>query len=152
SNLARFISDKADVFIVGSISTTSQMGLYNVASELSSMLPRELTASVGRVLLPSLSKLKHANQDFLGGFLQVVESVAVICIPIGVGLWAVSDDLVYIVLGPRWEGTEPLIRILAAYGTLVSLVGIMLGHVLIVTGHERRQTIALWIRSGLLLL
>src|SRR5205814_1645659 len=119
SNLARFISNKADVFIVGSIGTPGEMGVYNVAGELSSMPSRELTSSVGRALFPALAKLKHASQDFLAAFLQVMESVAVLCVPIGVGLWVVADDLVHVVLGARWEGAEQLMHILAIYGTLM---------------------------------
>ena len=152
SNLARFVTNKADVFIVGSIGTPGQMGVYNVAADLSSMPSRELTTSVGRALLPALAKLKHASQDFLAAFLQVMGSVAVLCIPIGVGLWSVADDVVHVILGANWQGTEQLMRILAVYGTLMSLIDVLIGHVLIVTGHERRQTFVLWVRSILLVL
>ena len=150
SNLARFITNKADVFIVGSVSTSAEMGLYNVASELSSMPSRELTSSVGRALLPGLARLKHASENFLAAFLQAMESVSVLCIPIGFGLWVVADDLIHVVLGSRWEGAQTLMRILALYGTLMSLIDVLIGHVLIVTGHERRQTIVLWVRAVLL--
>lgn len=152
SNLARFVTNKGDVFIVGSIGTPGEMGVYNVAAELSSMPSRELTTSVGRALFPALAKLKQASQDFLAAFFQVMESVAVLCVPIGIGLWVVADDVVHVVLGAKWAGAEQLIRILALYGTLMSLIDVLIGHVLIVTGHERRQMIVLWIRAALLVL
>ena len=150
SNLARFLSNKADMFLVGRIGTSAQMGVYNVASELSSMPSRELTVSVGRALFPTLANVKSTTGDFLAIFLQVIGSVAALCLPIGLGIWAVADDLVRVVLGEQWHDAGRLMGFLAIYGTLASLIDIMIGHVLIVTGHERRQTMALWIRVVLL--
>jgi O-antigen/teichoic acid export membrane protein len=150
ANVARFLTNKADVFLVGSIGTSAQMGFYNVASELSSMPSRELTQSVGRALFPSLAKLKNDRADVLKTFLRVIGSVAALCIPIGCGLWVVADDFVRVVLGEQWEAASRLISYLAIYGTFTSLVDIMIGHVLIVSGHERRQALVLWVRCFLL--
>lgn len=146
SNIARFGYNKLDVFVVGSIGTASQMGLYNVAAELSSMAPRELTSSVGRALYPSLAQEHRNHGSFAPTFLSVVEWVAALCIPIGVGLWVVAPDAVRTILGARWEAATPLMRFLAIYGMTSSLVDLMLGQVLLVTGHERRQTAFFWVR------
>ena len=150
TNIARFLSSRADTFIVGSIATSEKMGLYNVASELSSMPSRELTVSVGRAMFPSLAKLPANSGEFLVTFFQVIGLVSLICLPIGFGIWAVADDLVLVILGAKWTGASKLIVYLAFYGTLVSLIEILIGHILIVTGHEQRQMVAMWIR-GLLL-
>jgi lipopolysaccharide exporter len=153
SNVAHFINSKADVFFVGSIGTATTMGTYNVASEMSSIPAKEITLSVGRAMFPSLSKLKHTGGDIAllqASFLDVVGSVALLCIPMGLGLWAVADDFVHVVLGERWAAVTDLIGLLAIHGTLESLIGIMIGHILLVTGHEHRQSVALWIRCLLL--
>jgi len=150
SNTARFFANKFDVFIVGRIASSAQMGIYTVTVELSSMPQRELTVSVGRALFPVLAKLKNAGEEMLAVFLEVIGSVAAICLPIGIGLWVVSEDVVRVILGSGWEGAGRLMGILALYGTLTSLIEIMIGHVLIVTHHEQRQTIALWARALLL--
>jgi O-antigen/teichoic acid export membrane protein len=153
SNVARFINSKADVFLVGTVGTASEMGTYNVAAEMSAIPPKEITVSVGRAMFPTLSRLKHAGGDvgdLQASFLAIVGSVAVLCIPMGLGLWIVADDFVHVVLGERWAATTALIGYLAIYGTLESLINIMLGHIMIVTGHEHRQSAAWWIRCVLL--
>ena len=150
SNMAAFLANKLDTFIVGRIASSAQMGTYTVAMELSSMPQRELTVSVGRALFPVLARLKNAGEEMLAVFLEVIGSVVAVCLPAGVGLWVVSEDLAKVVLGDQWVGTGRLIGILAVYGTLTSLLDIMLGHVLIVTHHERRQTAAYWVRAVLL--
>jgi len=152
SNVARFISSKADVFIIGSVTNASQMGIYNVASEASSIPPKEITVSVGRAMFPSLSRIKNDGASMLdlkGTFLRIIASVALLCLPMGFGMWAIASDFVRVVLGERWMEATGLIGYLAIYGMLESLVNIMLGHVMIVTGHERRQAIAWWIRAAL---
>lgn len=150
ANVARFGYNKSDVFIVGSTGTSTQMGLYNVAADLSSMVPRELTSAVGRALYPSLAQQRRGEGDFVATFLQVVAWIAIACLPVGLGLWVVADDAVRTILGERWKDTVSLMRYLAIYGMLASLIDIMLGHVLLVTGHERRQTMFFWVRLTVL--
>jgi lipopolysaccharide exporter len=150
ANIARFGYNKSDVFIVGSVGTSTQMGLYNVAAELSSMAPRELTSSVGRALYPSLAQQRRGQGDFTATFMRVVGWIAAACLPIGLGMWIVADDAVRTILGERWQGAITLMRYLAIYGMLTSLIDIMLGHVLMVTGHERRQTFFFWMRLATL--
>ena len=152
ANVARFGYNKADVFIVGSTGSSTQMGLYNMAAELSSMAPRELTSSVGRALYPSLAQQRRGEGDFASTFVRVVGWIAAACLPIGLGLWVVAADAVGAILGERWHGAVALMRYLAIYGMLSSLIDIMLGHVLMVTGHERRQTLFFWVRLAVLVI
>ena len=146
ANIARFSYNKTDVFLVGSVANATQMGLYNVAAELSAMPARELTSSVGRALFPSLAHHRREREDVVTPFLHVIASVGALCLPIGLGLWAVADDAVRVILGSRWHEAGALMRYLAIHGTLTSMIDIMLGHVLIVSGHERRQTMVFWVR------
>jgi PST family polysaccharide transporter len=133
--------------------TAAEMGTYNVAAEMSAIPPTEITVSVGRAMFPSLARLKHAGGDVNAlqtSFLQIIGSVAMLCVPMGLGLWIVAEDFVHVVLGARWVAATDLIGFLAIYGTLESLINIMLGHIMIVTGHEHRQAAAWWIRCVLL--
>ena len=153
ANVARFITNKADVFLVGSTGTPTQMGLYNVAADLSSIPATEITSSVGRAMFPSLARFKRDGADRLAlnaTFLRIIGSVVAMCLPLGLGMWVVADDFVRVVFGERWAGAAELMAILGVYGTLTALVNISIGHVLIVTGHEYRQAVALWIRCTLL--
>jgi O-antigen/teichoic acid export membrane protein len=145
-NVALLINNKADSFLVGSVGTAAQMGSYSVASELSSMPSRELTQSVGRAMFPSLAKVGNERSRLIETFLRVIGSVAALCVPMGIGLWIVAHDAVRVVLGAQWETASELFGYLAIYGMLTSMVDIMVGHVLIVSGHERRQAMLQWAR------
>lgn len=150
-NAARFLGNKADAFVVGRISDATQMGIYNVASELSSLPSRELTVSIGRALFPTLAKVKADLVTMRETFMGVLAAVTALCVPMGAGTWAVAEDLVWVVLGPKWESAGRLVGWLALYGVVLALFNIMSSHVLILTGHERRQTAVVWARVALLL-
>ncbi|MGH6689328.1 MAG: lipopolysaccharide biosynthesis protein [Gammaproteobacteria bacterium] len=150
-NAARFLGNRADAFVVGRIADATQMGIYNVAYELSSLPSRELTVSVGRALFPTLAKVRADLVTMRRAFMDVLASVTALCVPMGAGIWAVTDDLVLVILGPRWQSASALMGWLALYGTVTALFNIMNGHVLLVTGHERRQTAVVWARVALLL-
>lgn len=152
SNLAMFLSNKADTFIVGGFGDAAHMGIYNVAGEFSSMPCRELTISVGRAMFPTLAKVQNDITEFQAMFFRVLGSVIVIAVPMGLGIWVVAPDLVAVVLGPKWEAAASLMRYLAIYGMISSLLDIMLGPVLIPMHQERWMTIALWTRAILLVI
>src|SRR5690606_26523697 len=52
SNIASYLSNRADVFIVGYIANTAQLGIYNVASELSRMATAEVVIPMSRAIYP----------------------------------------------------------------------------------------------------
>ncbi len=150
-NIGEFLNGKADVLVVGGIASTSQMGGYNVASELSALVTQEVVATAGRGLYPNYAKLAHEPRRLLVAFGHVLGAVAAVCLPLGFGLWAVADDFVALLLGSQWVSTVPLLQWLTLYGMLSSLVALLSGHILIVTGHERWSAVLMWLRVGLLI-
>jgi O-antigen/teichoic acid export membrane protein len=75
----------------------------------------------------------------------MLRAVALVCIPIGIGLSLVSDDLVLALLGSQWVGHAHLLPWLAGYATTTAMGSVLTGHILIVTGNERRALISTWI-------
>ena len=150
TGMARVIGGKTTAFIVASIGGASRMGEYAFAGQLSSIGPSELTMSVGRAMFPTLARLRNAREKLIRGFLKILGTVAMLCLPMGFGVWVVADDLVPVLLGPKWDATRDLMKYLAISGTTASLVNIMIGHVMIITGHHHRQTLAQWIRCGVI--
>lgn len=150
-NIGEFLNAKADVMVVGGIANTSQMGGYHVASELSALVTQEVVATAGRGLYPNYAKLAGERERLKTAYGHVLNSMAILCFPLGLGLWAVAEDFVAVVLGRQWAYAVPLLEWLALYGMLSSLVAMFGGHILIVTGHERVSAWLMWLRVGLLI-
>jgi lipopolysaccharide exporter len=120
-NLLNFLHHRSVDFIIGKISGTRVLGLYNIAYEISNLATTEMVAPITRATFPGYVKLAGNMPALRAEFLNVSSMIALIAVPIGVGIAATSDLIVGLVLGPQWVDASPLIAILAFYGVIQSL-------------------------------
>jgi O-antigen/teichoic acid export membrane protein len=115
-NLTGFLKDRAPDFIVGKLAGAHALGMWSVANELSSMVGTELIAPMNRAALPTYSRFAEDRAALAGAYLSALGLVAVLVMPLVVGLAAVAPLVVAVLLGPQWHDTGPLIALLAFYG------------------------------------
>ncbi len=143
-SIGRFLVGKVDFLVVGRLSTTALAGSYQVVADLAAMTTREITAPVGRALFPSYAKLLDQPEELSAAVLRVFGSIAMICVPLGLGLSVVADDFVPVLLGDQWIDGVPLLQWLAVLSVAGALNRNMSGSILVVTGHERLSMYAVW--------
>lgn len=148
--VSTYLTNKLDVVVVGRIGGTAMLGAYNVASELSSLATREIVTPLARALYPNFARIADDPVKLVEVFRHVLSTVAMVCTPIGFGLWVVADDFVLTLLGPHWRSVVPLLQWLSIYGVLLSLIQVMNGHILIVTGNELLAAVLGWVRLAIL--
>ena len=149
SNLASYVTKRVDTLVVGRIASTAQLGLYNLGSQLSTMVTAEVTIPLARALFPSLSAIRTDPKRLAEAYLYTLSVAAVACIALGVGLSLVANDFVAVVLGEKWRGAIPLIRLLAFYGVAEGLQVALVGQIFIIAGRERLGMIVLGGRAVL---
>ena len=149
SNLASYVNQRVDTLVVGHIAPTAQLGLYNLASQLSTMVTAEVTIPFARALFPSLSTVRDDPKRLAEAYLYTLSVAAMACIALGVGLSVVADDFVAVVLGEKWREAIPLIRLLAFYGIAEGLQVALVGQIFIIAGRERLGMILLCGRACL---
>lgn len=137
ANFANFLNQKTDVFVVGYIANTAQLGTYNVASELSRMATAEIVIPMARAIYPNYAKLKDNLAELTEAFLIVLRTVGIVSFGFGFGIAAVANDVVHVVLGSQWEFAVPLITWLGIFGTFSAIQSTVAGHILIVLKRER---------------
>jgi PST family polysaccharide transporter len=76
---------------------------------------------VGSVLFPSLSEIRGEPARTRSLFLRALDAVALVSFPLNLGLVAVMDLAVPVVLGAAWTPMVPLARIFCAVGLVQSL-------------------------------
>ncbi len=145
-NIGKFINNKLDVIVIGGMSNTSYLGTYNISSELSAMATKEVVVPIGRGLFPNFSKLSEQPKKLQEAFLYSLSVIAILCFPLGIGLWVVTEDFVLVVLGYQWLKAIPLIKWLVIYGTLSSLIDVMNGSIMLVIHRERLSAFIMWLR------
>jgi O-antigen/teichoic acid export membrane protein len=100
---------------------TAEVGLYFLAASLG-FLPSEIaTKVVGRVAFPVYSRLQHEAGRARLAFGSIFAGTALVVVPASALLAVLAPRLVGHLLGARWEGSVPLIQILA----LVNIVGLL---------------------------
>jgi O-antigen/teichoic acid export membrane protein len=96
------------------------LGLYFIATQLA-YLPNEFARElVGGVAFPLFARLQRDVSQATRAFRALFSGMAVILYPICALLIVVTPVLTHDILGPKWEGTEDVIRIL----TLIVMVGV----------------------------
>ncbi|HKY60803.1 MAG TPA: oligosaccharide flippase family protein [Gemmatimonadota bacterium] len=126
------------------------LGLYFLATRLA-FLPAEVSGQVaGAIAFPLYARLQTNLTGAVRAFRSMLRGMAVILIPASL-LLAVLADSLQNVLGPRWEGTELLIAILACTN-VVGLLGEAVIPVLKGTGHPQKQAWLQFVLSSLLIL
>jgi O-antigen/teichoic acid export membrane protein len=149
-NIAKFLRERFPVLVVGRTGDTGLLGTFNVAVELAGMATQEITFPLGRALFPSFATLTHDRKQLIEAFLHVLAAVTMLTIPLSLGLAIIAEEFVHVVLGPQWTAAVPFLRWMAIYGLIHAWTITLTGHVLMVSGYERRSTLAAWLNLAIM--
>ncbi len=99
--------------ILGAYFSPTIIGLYAVASDVSRISVGEVVAPIGRAILPGLSKIQNDSDWVARTFPKVINITATIAFALGLGVSAIADDFVNILLGEKFRDAIPLLELLA---------------------------------------
>lgn len=98
------------------------LGLYFLAAQMA-FLPSEIASEmVGAVAFPLYARIQSNLQQAARAFHAIFTSLMALLYPFCALIIVLSPVLVQEILGSKWEGTVPLIRILAL-ATMIGLLG-----------------------------
>lgn len=112
-NLAMTISQRIDHFIISRVQGLTSVGLYSNAQMLAALPTVELVMPISRALFPGFSSLLHDPGKLRDTYLQALNGLLLLALPMAVGLIFVADAAVRLLLGPQWLATVPLVQGLA---------------------------------------
>ncbi|MFO7652757.1 MAG: lipopolysaccharide biosynthesis protein [Candidatus Krumholzibacteriia bacterium] len=99
-----------------------ELGLYFLAARLAHLPLEVSTEVVGAVAFPLYASLQEDLRQAERAFRSLLAGMAALLVPVCAVLIALAPSLVENVLGDRWLGTAPLIRLLALT-TVIGLLG-----------------------------
>jgi teichuronic acid exporter len=102
-----------DIIIVGAFLGARPLGLYSMAMTLARMPVEKISAVISPVLFPVFSRSQVSRTELHRQYGQTLAGLALVGFPAGLGMAAVSGDVVPIVLGSQWIPIIPLVSILA---------------------------------------
>lgn len=132
-----FLAWNAEKLLLGRVWGADALGLYGRAFQLVTLPVEQLNTAVTGVALPALSWLQHdakrLARSFLRGFSLLISST----IPITITCALFAEEIVRIVLGPKWMEATPIFRLLAPVA-LVFAVANPLSWLVMSTGRMGR--------------
>ena len=110
--------------IIGRMYSTTQLGYYTKAYQISEMAIFSIVTPVTKVSYPVLSKLREDNESFKAGFKKIIKNASFLTLPVMVGLAAVAEPLIQVLFGDNWVPMVPYFQILCLCGWLTPHVAL----------------------------
>lgn len=124
----------ADYLIVGKLLGRADLAYYQQAFRVTDLLIINIAFVVGKVLFPSYAKINNDNDKLRQGFLATIRYVALVTLPLSIGIAAVAPLFVSQVFGPKWLAMIPAVQLLALRAG-ISTLSFNSGHMLRAIGR-----------------
>jgi len=113
NSLLAYLAYNAEKILIGRYWGTDAIGIYGRAYQLINMPTDNLNSTVGEVAFSALSRLQGDLTRLKSYFLKGYSLVLGLTLPITIACALFPDDLIFVVLGPKWNEAVPIFRLLA---------------------------------------
>jgi PST family polysaccharide transporter len=113
NGLVVYVAYNMEKVLLGRFWGAEAIGLYGRAYQLISIPTDNLNSSVGEVAFAALSRVQGDPSRFKNYFLKGYSLVLAMTIPITIMSAFFADDLILVLLGPKWSSAVPIFRLLA---------------------------------------
>jgi O-antigen/teichoic acid export membrane protein len=102
ANSLHYINTKSDRFFGGRSLGANALGYYSLSLQLAAMPTEKLISLINYVSFPVFSRYQNMRNEFNRFYLNLVQMIAFITFPIYVGGILIADNLIPLLLGPKW--------------------------------------------------
>lgn len=134
ANLLGQILLNVDYIFVGRLLTIADVGLYNLAFNISVWSTAVIGSMLNGVVLPAFSRVRRVGGDMQAALGKAVRTVALIASPIAALTLSLAAPLIATIYGEKWVGAAPVLGVLSVYG-FFSVVCLLLANVIASTGR-----------------
>ena len=112
--------------VIGKAYSVSTLGFYTRAEQFNDIGSRNITNIVQRVSFPFLSRLQENKQQLSECFTKILKNTAFVSIPIILGISALSEPIIILLLGEKWRGAVWMLQLLCFSGMFHPLINLNL--------------------------
>jgi O-antigen/teichoic acid export membrane protein len=124
TNILNVVGNTIDNVVVGRLLGTAVVGLYSVAFRLANFPNSVIGYVVGRTMFSVYSMLQDDLDALRHAYVRNLQRIALLALPASVGLAIAAKPVVAALLGEKWLGAVPALRILAVYGGIKPFGGV----------------------------
>jgi O-antigen/teichoic acid export membrane protein len=125
-SLIVFLTQQIDQMVIGLSFGEFQMGIYNLARRIQTFLISLLGSVAASVAHPAFSRIQDDMAQVREKFVVSASNVAIIVLPIFVGIISVAHDALALIFGDKWLPAAPVVIVLCIWGP-IQCVGMLQG-------------------------
>jgi O-antigen/teichoic acid export membrane protein len=113
NGLLVYLGNNADKILLGRFYGAEALGIYERAYQLITVPTDSLRSAIGSVAFTALARIQDDEERFKNYFLRGYSLIFALTLPMIIGFALFADDLIFVVLGPKWNDVVPLFRLLS---------------------------------------
>ena len=118
AGIFNYLFENIDDAVVGRLLDTTYLGTYQMAYKVSSLPMTEVSDIIQKVTFPVYSKMADNKERLKRAFIKSLLATSIVVLPIGLILFFFSQEVVLILLGPKWLSVVPVIKALSFFGVV----------------------------------
>jgi PST family polysaccharide transporter len=131
------LREAANSVVLGKVTgQAAVVGLYTMADDVAHLPGTKITPILNMLASPVMAELQTDIDGLRETFYRAFRLTVAIVVPTSAGMALVADDMVAVLLGPKWLPAAPLIRLISLYAA-VRAVDVLLPPVLFARRRER---------------
>jgi PST family polysaccharide transporter len=148
---SRFMSslrEAASSLVLGKITgQAAAVGVYTMADDIAHLPGTKISPIINMLTSPVMAELQNDIDGLREAFYRAVRLTAAIVVPTSAGIALVADDMVAVLLGPKWLPAAPLIRLISLFAAVRAIDGVLPSVML----ARRRERFLFWYCALLLI-
>lgn len=113
ATMVNTLQDNIRSLVVGKVFSAEDLAFYNEGKKYPATLMNNLVGSIQKVLFPAFSDLQDDREIIKSQMRKAIRISSFILVPIVVGIIAVADTFVVLLLTEKWAPAIPYLRILS---------------------------------------
>jgi PST family polysaccharide transporter len=111
NSLVVYIAYNLDKILLGRFWGAEALGYYGRAYQLVNLPTEQLNSAVGWIAFPALSRIQDDPRRLKNYFLKGYSLVLGMTIPVTIACGLFAEDMILVLLGPRWKDTIGIFRL-----------------------------------------
>lgn len=108
-----YISNNFDSFLIGRVLGKEALGLYSVAYDLALLPTTKIISLSNQIAFAAYARAQNERAKVTRYFQESITLSSLVFFPACWGMSAIADDLVTVMLGPKWQSAAIVLRIVA---------------------------------------
>ena len=119
--LAAGVQERLPALVIGRAWGSSALAYFNIGKEIADLSATEIRAPIRRALYPGLAQIADRRPRLAEVMVESTGMLALLSLPVPLGIALVASDFVPLFLGARWEPLIPVLQPLCIAGAISAL-------------------------------